>query len=148
VTSPPELTWQDHLVSLHEAGHCAIATYFGLPIRLATMGCVYVSHRLCRAPDDSASMEALIVDAGGVAATTCFLNYTDGDVDDDENSREQLRHLGAGISQTIRLMALAREAAVRLAWDHKDIIFTVAQALRQQRSLTQDQIDNCIGEFT
>jgi hypothetical protein len=93
-------------------------------------------------------MEALIVDAGGVAATTCFLNYTDGDVDDDENSREQLRHLGAGISQTIRLMALAREAAVRLAWDHKDIIFTVAQALRQQRSLTQDQIDNCIGEFT
>jgi hypothetical protein len=139
--TPPERTWQDHVIAVHEASHCVLANYFGLKVRLATMGCVYVPHRLCRAPDDSASMEALTINAAGVAATACFLNYNDGDVGDMENSLKQLRHFGVGYSQARSLLATAREVAVRLAWDLKDEIFSVAHALREHRTLTQDQID-------
>jgi hypothetical protein len=145
--TPPELTWHDHCVSIHEAGHIAAARFFGLPVHTATMGHVDIRSRPCLAPGDCASVENLIVNAAGTAATTLFLNYTDGGVDDKENSRTQLRHLGTGHFQTHYLMKMARKAALRLVWDLKPEIFAVAQALRQQRSLTQDQIDNYIGEF-
>jgi hypothetical protein len=135
---------QDHCISIHEAGHVATARYFGLHIRLATLGCVYIQSRTCRAPDDCNSLESLIVNAGGVAATTCFLNYTDGDVEDQENSRKQLCHLGVRYSQTHRLMTRAHEAAMRLVWDLKDEIYAVADALRERRVLTQGQIDGLL----
>jgi hypothetical protein len=132
---------QDHCISIHEAGHVATARYFGLHVRLATLGCVYIHSRPCRAPDDCSSLESLIINASGIAATTCFLNYADGDVDDQQNSREQLRHLGAGMSQTLHLMTRAREAAMRLVWELKDEIYAVADALRERRVLSQIQID-------
>jgi hypothetical protein len=141
VTALREPTWQDHIISIHEAGHVATARYFGLKVRLATMGCVHIASRPCRAPDDCISLENLIVNVAGIAATTCFLNYTDGGVDDQANSRKQLRRLGAGYSPTHRLMTMVRKAAAQLVGDLKDEIYSVADALHERRILLQDQID-------
>lgn len=106
-------TWADRCVSIHEAGHIATARYFGLTVTFARMGLVVIPQRPYRVADDDNSMENLIVNASGDAATACLLNWTGGDIGDNENSRKQLLRLGACFFERRRLMRAAREAAVR-----------------------------------
>jgi hypothetical protein len=136
-----DIAWADRCISVHEAGHVCTARYFGLRTTLATMGCVYIPRRPYRAPDDADSMENLIVNAAGDAATTALLNWTGGDLGDVENSRRQLRDLGAGFFLRRRLMREARQAALVRVWSLKNEIYAVADALRARRVMSQRQID-------
>jgi hypothetical protein len=140
------MTWADHRVSIHEAGHVAVAIYFGLRVQSATMGCVVIPSRPYRAPDDDNSIENLIVNAAGDAATTALLGWTGGGIGDDENSRRQLRDLGAGFFLRRRLMRQARWAALARVWSLKAEIFAVAAALRERRVMSQRQIDAVLRE--
>ncbi len=126
---------------MHEAAHAVVARYFGLTVELATMDHVFIPHRPYTAPDCDNSLERLIVHAAGDAATTCFLNWTGTDNGDNRLSRNRLRHLGAGYFLRRRLMRNARQAALCRVRSLKDAIYTVADALRQRRVLSQDQVD-------
>ena len=136
--------WGDRCVAIHEAGHVVTARYFGLTVTFATMGLVVIPQRPYRAADDDNSIENLIVNASGDAATTAFLNWTGGDIGDNENSVKQLRGLGAGFFERRRLMRDARQAALVRVWSLKGEIFAVAAALRGCCTLSQAQIDALI----
>ena len=143
MTLPLE-TWDDRWSSVHEAAHAVVARYFGLTVELATMDYVCIAHRPYSAPDCDNSIERLIVNAAGDAATTCFLNWTGTDSGDNQLSRNRLRHLGAGYFRRRRLMREAREAALCRVRSLKVEIYAVADALRERRVLSQVQVDAII----
>jgi hypothetical protein len=115
-----------------------------MPIELVTMDMVYIPHRPYAAPDCDNSIERLVVHAAGDAATSAFLCWTGTGLTDDQLSRNRLRALGAGFFQRRWLTREAREAAVRRVWALKTEIFSVAEALRERRVLSQVQIETLV----
>jgi hypothetical protein len=133
--------WEERWISVHEAAHACVARHFGMTVEQATMTHVLVQHGPYTSPDCKKSLQCLIVGAAGDAATTCFLNFTETGPRDDQVERARLRRLGADFFERRRLMRYARDKAVALVWELKDGIFAVADALRDRRTLSQDQID-------
>jgi hypothetical protein len=130
--------------SIHEASHAVVAMHFGLEVELLTMNFCRITHAPYTAPDDRDSIERLIVSAAGVAATGCFLNYSEGDSGDIALSVGRLMHLGATPPMIHRLMQAAHREAYKLVPTFRAEIFRLARALREYRTLAQYEIDSAM----